>query len=318
MAEPKTDENRVDELAEEFACRWRAGDRPSVEEYAARYPRWAEEIRTVLPAVVMMEQLKPHPSKTVEVGLPLACSEVTPRQVGEYRIVREIGRGGMGVVYEAEQEALGRRVAIKVLPASILANPSARERFRREAQAAARLHHTNIVPVFGVGECDGQCFYVMQLITGRGLDQVIREMGGDARSRPLPPSPPPRSGEGGARQPLPPAPSPKRRGGSKATPPPSPPPRIGEGGASRERSGISGSLLPRSPSPLRGGGRGEGWFRLPPFPEAEREEQGSGAARWPSSAPVWPTPSHVRMRKVSSTETSSRRTCFSTSAAPCG
>jgi serine/threonine protein kinase len=208
MAEPKTDENRVDELAEEFACRWRAGDRPSVEEYAARYPQWAEEIRAVLPAVVMMEQLKPHPSKTVEIGPPSSCTEVTPLQVGEYRIVREIGRGGMGVVYEAEQEALGRRVAIKVLPASILANPSARERFRREAQAAARLHHTNIVPVFGVGECDGQCFYVMQLITGRGLDRVIREMAGGAQGEPLPPGPgrtppsgpPPRSGEGGDRQ----------------------------------------------------------------------------------------------------------------------
>jgi serine/threonine protein kinase len=82
----------------------------------------------------------------------------------------------MGVVYEAEQEALGRRVAIKVLPGRLLANQTLRARFRREAQAAARLHHTNIVPVFGVGECDGQCFYVMQLIEGRGLDRVIHEM----------------------------------------------------------------------------------------------------------------------------------------------
>jgi serine/threonine protein kinase/tetratricopeptide (TPR) repeat protein len=166
-------DDRIDELAEDFARRWRAGERPSVEEYVERYPQWADEIRAVLPAVVMMERLKPRPSGTLSVPEPAANNDVVPRQVGEYRIVREIGRGGMGVVYEAEQEALGRRVAIKVLPGSVLANALSRKRFRREAQAAARLHHTNIVPVFGVGECDGQCFYVMQLIVGRGLDQVI-------------------------------------------------------------------------------------------------------------------------------------------------
>jgi serine/threonine protein kinase len=164
------EENLVDELAEEFAQRWRAGEHPSVEEYANRYPNWAEEIRAVLPAVVMMEQLKPGPEDAPPPG-----PERPPERVGEYRIVREIGRGGMGVVYEAEQEALGRRVAIKLLPGHLLANEKLRSRFRREAQAAARLHHTNIVPVFGVGECDGRCFYVMQLIRGRGLDQVIRD-----------------------------------------------------------------------------------------------------------------------------------------------
>jgi serine/threonine protein kinase len=238
MDEPKTDVNRVDDLAEEFARRWRAGEQPSVEEYAARYPQCAEEIRDVLPAVVMMEQLKPRPADS-GTSRPAPTPDAPPRQVGEYRIVREVGRGGMGVVYEAEQEALGRRVAIKVLPRSVLANHAARERFRREALAAARLHHTNIVPVFGVGECDGQCFYVMQLITGRGLDQIIGESAtagvppsggegpakagtpatenarpaaaqddatwanGQARgetSLPLPPNPPPRSGEGGARK----------------------------------------------------------------------------------------------------------------------
>ena len=79
----------------------------------------------------------------------------------------------MGVVYEAEQESLGRRVALKVLPAHLLADDHLRARFLREAQAAARLHHTNIVPVFAVGEQDGMCFYVMQLIAGRSLDRVM-------------------------------------------------------------------------------------------------------------------------------------------------
>src|SRR5262249_56780449 len=95
---------------------------------------------------------------------------------GEYRILREVGRGGMGVVYEAEQESLSRRVALKVLVASGLKDPRRLLRFHREARAAARLHHTNIVPVFGVGESDGTHYYVMQFIPGLGLDAVMREV----------------------------------------------------------------------------------------------------------------------------------------------
>jgi serine/threonine protein kinase len=170
MADPSTEVNRVDDLAEEFARRLRAGEQPSVEEYACRHPQWADEIRVVLPAVALMERLKPRP----EPATP-SPSDPPPRRVGEYRILREIGRGGMGVVYEAEQETLGRRVAVKLLAGHLLANETLRSRFRREATSAARLHHTNIVPVFGVGECDGRGFYVMQLINGRGLDRVLQQ-----------------------------------------------------------------------------------------------------------------------------------------------
>src|SRR5262249_45454737 len=83
---------------------------------------------------------------------------------------------GMGVVYEAEQESLGRRVALKVLAAPGLKDPRRLLRFHREARAAAGLHHTNIVPVFGVGESDGTHYYVMQLIPGLGLDAVMKEV----------------------------------------------------------------------------------------------------------------------------------------------
>ena len=79
----------------------------------------------------------------------------------------------MGVVYEAEQESLGRHVALKALPAACVASPTRLQRFLREAQTAARLHHTNIVPVFGVGCQDGVHYYVMQFIAGQGLDRVI-------------------------------------------------------------------------------------------------------------------------------------------------
>jgi serine/threonine protein kinase len=161
--------NPLDELAEEFARRWREGEQPSVEEYADRFPQWAEDIRELLPAVLMMEQLKPRREGETPTGPGPPVLGPVPERLGDYRILREIGRGGMGVVYEGEHEALRRRVAIKVLAAHLVPSETLRARFRREAQAAARLHHTNIVPVFGVGEQDGCCFYVMQLIAGTGL-----------------------------------------------------------------------------------------------------------------------------------------------------
>jgi WD40 repeat protein/tRNA A-37 threonylcarbamoyl transferase component Bud32 len=98
------------------------------------------------------------------------------KQLGDYRIIREVGRGGMAVVYEAEQESLGRHVALKVLLRHTRLDPNQAARFQREARAAARLHHTNIVPVYGVGEHDGVHYYVMQFIPGQGLDEVIREV----------------------------------------------------------------------------------------------------------------------------------------------
>src|SRR5262245_60474298 len=82
----------------------------------------------------------------------------------------------MEVVYEAEQESLGRRVALKVLPQPIVRDGAALSRFRREARSAARLHHTNIVPVFEVGEEGGICYYAMQFIHGQGLDVVIEDL----------------------------------------------------------------------------------------------------------------------------------------------
>jgi eukaryotic-like serine/threonine-protein kinase len=187
MDEVKNGATQVDEVAEEFACRWRAGERPTVEEYAGRFPQLADQIRAVLPAVAMMEQLRPRCEDAVTLQAVEAHPERPPERVGEYRIVREIGRGGMGVVYEADQVALGRRVAIKVLPGRLVSNEKLRERFRREAQAAARLHHTSIVPVFAAGESDGQCYYVMQLIEGRGLDKIIREAATQGDKDPLEP-----------------------------------------------------------------------------------------------------------------------------------
>jgi serine/threonine protein kinase len=103
------------------------------------------------------------------------------RRLGDYRIVRELGRGGMGVVYEAVQESMQRKVALKVLPMAALLDAQQITRFRNEAQMAGQLHHPHIVPVFAVGFERGVHFYVMQLIEGRPLDQVISEKKKGAR-----------------------------------------------------------------------------------------------------------------------------------------
>src|SRR5262249_22105250 len=99
-----------------------------------------------------------------------------PQLLGEYRILREVGRGGMGVVYEAVQLSLGRHVAVKVLPFPGTLAPTHLERFRQEARVAARLHHTNIVPVHAVGEHGPLPYYVMQFIEGQGPDAILKEI----------------------------------------------------------------------------------------------------------------------------------------------
>jgi WD40 repeat protein/serine/threonine protein kinase len=125
----------------------------------------------------MMEQLKPAGEDLTGPSTPPTAEDVPLLEcLGDYRILREVGRGGMGVVYEAEQQALGRRVALKVLPRKLLADSKHRRRFEREARLAAKLHHTNIVPVFGVGEQDGLPYYVMQFIQGLGLNEVLEEL----------------------------------------------------------------------------------------------------------------------------------------------
>ncbi len=120
------------------------------------------------------EQLKDDRHQPTEQAAAPPSS--APRQLGDFRIIREVGKGGMGVVYEAEQVSLGRHVALKVLSSSMLIDGRAKRRFEREAKAAAKLHHTNIVPVFGVGEQDGIPYYVMQFIQGQPLDDVLDEL----------------------------------------------------------------------------------------------------------------------------------------------
>src|SRR5262249_34372983 len=134
----------------------------------------ADAIRSLFPALLRLEQLAPEGAETTGEHRPAYVAY--PERIGDYHVLREIGRGGMGVVYEAEQISLGRHVALKVLPGHALLDPRHLERFRREARAAGRLHHTNIVPVFGVGEESGTHYYIMQYIHGLSLSDVLDEL----------------------------------------------------------------------------------------------------------------------------------------------
>jgi serine/threonine protein kinase len=116
-------------------------------------------------------------------------SQPPTQLLGDFELVRELGHGGMGVVYEARQVSLNRRVALKVLFGGLGLTPKAVQRFHREAEAAARLHHTNIVPIYATGDQDGTHFYAMELVDGPSLDHVIRQARQhEASTDPAPPS----------------------------------------------------------------------------------------------------------------------------------
>ncbi len=167
---------KIGRIADSFVEQYRRGERPSIAALAARHPELADEIREVFPALVRLEEAKGN-TETRACSVAETKDEANmPERLGDYRIVCQLGRGGMGVVYAAKQESLDRRVALKVLAPHTLSNPKQLKRFHREAQAAAQLHHTNIVPVFDVGAERGIHYFVMQHIEGCGLDEVIAEL----------------------------------------------------------------------------------------------------------------------------------------------
>jgi serine/threonine protein kinase/tetratricopeptide (TPR) repeat protein len=169
------------DLLEEIANQIQAGLPVDLEAYLEKHPEHAEELRQLLPAVQVLNRLGKSAGPG-EVAIasgpgPAAGPALEPEgPLGDFRLVREIGRGGMAVVYEAVQISLGRRVALKVLPFAATMDARQLQRFKNEAQAAAGLHHTNIVPVYYVGCERGIHFYAMQLINGHTLAAVIREL----------------------------------------------------------------------------------------------------------------------------------------------
>lgn len=165
------DRHPLELLCEQFSEALRAGENPSIQEFADRLPEHAEQALPILQSIALMEGASS--SENLRRRAESKWQRFSQRsltQLGDFRIVREIGRGGMGIIYEAEQLSLKRSVALKVLSPAIADSKKQLERFRRESEAIARLHHTNIVPVFGIGEEEGIHYFAMQLIDGQPLN----------------------------------------------------------------------------------------------------------------------------------------------------
>jgi eukaryotic-like serine/threonine-protein kinase len=172
----RLEDPRVIRAVQEYLAALEAGAAPDREEFLAGYPDLAEPLAGCLEALRFVHAAASSLDADRVGRLPTAPEPPPTTLLGDYRIVREIGHGGMGVVYEAVQVSLGRHVALKVLPKPLLADARTKARFEREAKALAKLHHTNIVPVYGVGEEGGLRYYAMQFIPGSGLDEVLEEL----------------------------------------------------------------------------------------------------------------------------------------------
>ena len=177
MSEPSCEFDPIDDLADAFLERYRRGERPSLSEYTDRHPELAERIRAVFPALIVMETVGAGRSQGTGLDVePFGSGAPMARRLGDFVLLRRIGAGGMGIVYEAEHESLKSRMALKVMHPRFRADRDYVRRFQTEARSAAKLHHTNIVPVFDYGQQDGVFYYAMQYIAGVGLERVLDDV----------------------------------------------------------------------------------------------------------------------------------------------
>ncbi len=182
---PEADDadERLGEAIEAYLALAEQDQAPDLEEFIGRYPDLKDDLRSDgrSRAGSWAGGRGVSPSSGSSRGSGWDRRLESGHRIAGYRIVRELGRGGMGTVYEAVHVGLDRPVALKVLGTHAAPDSSARRRFLNEAKTAAGLHHTHIVPVFDVGKVGGLCYYAMQRIEGSGLDQVIRHL---RRTRP--------------------------------------------------------------------------------------------------------------------------------------
>jgi eukaryotic-like serine/threonine-protein kinase len=165
------------QLIDELADRYQTGEPVDWDAVAREHPGKVDRARALWPAIAAMAELGSVTGRhSLRGALPRADPAPILHELGDFRILREIGRGGMGVVYEAIQVSLGRQVALKVLPFAPVLSEKPLQRFKNEAQAAAHLNHPNIVPVYAVGCERGVHYYAMRYIEGRTLAAVITEL----------------------------------------------------------------------------------------------------------------------------------------------
>ncbi len=180
QVDQKIDDAELGEIVDQVLAKMSRGEAIDVEQYAREHPDVAEVLRHALPALRAVSQSSfggtanttTHGSQPNHGGEPLEAN----RTIGDFRIIRELGRGGMGVVYEADELSLGRRVALKILPFAGIVDERALQRFRNEVRAAAGLDHPNIVSVHSAGEQRGVHYYAMQFVRGQTLAEVIHQL----------------------------------------------------------------------------------------------------------------------------------------------
>ncbi len=199
LEDPAGEERRLDEVIADYLAAVQSGHRPDRQAILLKYPELAGPLKDFFADEESFERLaaplRIDPSGGIERGtlpidestegfVPSSAADVPPHlsRFGDYELIREIARGGMGVVYLARQISLNRQVALKMILAGRLASPADVERFHREAEAAARLDHPNIVPIFEVGEQDGHHYFSMRLVEGGDLTRHLPRFVGDMRA----------------------------------------------------------------------------------------------------------------------------------------
>ncbi len=163
----------IERLANEVSGQVRHGKRPDASDLKDRYPELSGDVDGLVDTVSFLEEASFRRRGRRSRGFVIDARGRRQKTLGGFRLIREISRGGMGIVYEAQQQSLNRRVAVKVLPPSPLLTDVERTRFEREGTAVARLHHSNIVPIFGTGVEHGVQYCVMQYIDGSSLNTLV-------------------------------------------------------------------------------------------------------------------------------------------------
>jgi WD40 repeat protein/tRNA A-37 threonylcarbamoyl transferase component Bud32 len=162
----------LDEIIAAYLRVAQANAAPNKDELIARYPSFATELEEFFADQERFQRVA-EPVRVAVTGMPLAGAKVP--YFGDYELLEEIARGGMGVVYRARQVSLNRTVALKMILAGQLASPRDVQRFRREAEAAANMDHPNVVPIYEVGEHEGRHYFSMKLIEGKSLAEWIAD-----------------------------------------------------------------------------------------------------------------------------------------------
>ncbi|MGD9720496.1 MAG: protein kinase [Pirellulales bacterium] len=182
-------QERLTEILDRYLRDLDNGLPPRPEHLLEAHPDLAEVLRTYLDNLTRLHEVAAafgQPGLTepaIELSDESVSAEANGRRLGDFMLLAEVGRGGMGVVYEARQISLDRRVALKVLPFAAVLEAQQITRFKNEAQAAAQLHHPNIVPVFAIGAERGVHYYAMQFIDGQPLDRIVASLSAQAQRR---------------------------------------------------------------------------------------------------------------------------------------